>query len=78
MNCPGNIHSKQPIVIEQGIPMAPLRRWSDLFRSMAVGDSVVVPTQAEARNAYTCAKRKGYLLCTRRLPDGTYRLWRAV
>jgi hypothetical protein len=70
-----NVTTK-PIAIEKGVPVILVRRWIDTVSAMDVGDSFTVLCVTEARNAYTCAKRKGYLLCTRKLPDGSYRIWR--
>jgi hypothetical protein len=64
------------VVVQKGIPVTLLRSWSAVFSDMDIGDSFVVPSVSEAKAAHVCASRKGYRTCTRKLADGSCRVWR--
>ena len=67
--------------IEKNIPIPPRGRkpWSkykDLIERMGVDDSVVVSTMKEATTlAITIRRHLGLKPATRRLEDGSYRVW---
>ena len=67
------------IKIEKGVPIPSARGRtgvSDAIRKMKVGDSIVV---VDRMSAGTIAKQvfgKAGHITTRKLPDGTFRVWR--
>lgn len=65
------------IVIEKGIPIPPQRAKDGSLRAemakMEIGDSFVYKNRG---HAFMAAKRFGFKIQTRALPDGTYRIWR--
>lgn len=67
--------------IENNIPIPFGRRTSQygpIARQMKIGDSVKVPSQ-EARNSlYSYLRALACKPVTRKLKDGTYRVWRTV
>lgn len=67
------------IKIEKGVPIPEGRKTSqmrEIARQMEPGDSVLVPT-VEARNGlYSHLRSIGCKSTSRKLSDGTYRLWR--
>jgi hypothetical protein len=66
------------IIIEKGIPL-PGKRSSGLtntLRGMSPGDSFVL-SATHRNSAFNCAKAAGVKIYTRRLEDGSMRVWRA-
>ena len=67
------------IKIEKGVPIPEARRTShirQLAKQMQVGDSVVVPTVEAGNSLYSHLRSIGHKSTSRKLSDGTYRLWR--
>jgi hypothetical protein len=67
------------VKIEKGVPIPDSRKKNQyglVAEAMGVGDSVNVPT-VEARNSlYSYLRVLAYKPVTKKLKDGTYRLWR--
>ena len=65
--------------IEKGVPIPTGRKtgqYADLARQMEPGDSVVVPTIKARNSLYSYLRSIGHKPTTRKLSDGTYRVWR--
>ena len=65
--------------IEKGVPVPGGRKtsqYADLAKQMEPGDSVAVPTIESRNSLYSYLRSIGYKPLTRKLSDGTYRVWR--
>ena len=69
--------------IEKDVPMPIGGKWKPIVVKMGIGDSVVVANNMEAKTLKSCIhayfkKEKNVTVATatRRLEDGTFRVWR--
>ena len=69
--------------IEKDVPMPIGGKWKPIVVKMGIGDSVVVASNMEAKTLKACIhtyfkKEKNVTVATasRRLEDGTFRVWR--
>ena len=60
--------------IEKNIPITP--KYSSVARAMQTGDSVLCQTKKEVASLRGAVYRTGHKAVTRKLPDGTHRLWK--
>ena len=67
------------IKIEKDVPIPEGRKTShirELAKQMQIGDSVVVPTVEFRNGLYSHIRSIGHKSTSRKLSDGTYRVWR--
>lgn len=67
------------IKIEKGVPIPEERKTSQMrqvARQMQIGDSVVVYELKDRNGLYSHLRSIGHKSTSRKLSDGTYRIWR--
>ena len=64
--------------IEKNIPITafPHGKYAAVARAMEAGDSVLCQTMKEVLSVRAAIYRTGHKAVTRKLPDGTHRLWK--
>ena len=60
--------------IEKNIPITP--KYSSVAREMETEDSVLCQTKREAHSLRGALYRTGHKAVTRKLPEGTWRVWK--
>lgn len=76
------INADLEFTIDHDIPLPPKRTGRTVnypYEEMEVGDSFAVPNLAGVQSAYAANKRyRDRYYCTRKLPEGGYRVWRTA